>query len=237
MELWWASKIPLLRRLTVYGVGVDPKMVADATARMAFKQRPHFYIWIKKEVFDILAIAYPHSSEPAREKVLRRIARGPKGRQRKTLEPKTIAYEQFNVLVWLRRADKNCPLVKDTIAKIQKLYPEFGEREHPNFDHWTGKSGFIDPKEGFNFNQILSEPPGNYLAELQKATENSIRRDLWSYLDKLKLLFSRNKEWGRGFMEALTKQMAQQHKYGAAFFGHGGMLSKALKIGNGFSAK
>ena len=206
MEIWWSSKIALLRRLTVYGIGISPKLSADGRLDWLLKNDLVFGFGMKKEVFDILAVAYPLASESTREKLLRRIAQGHKGKLRKKLGPETVAYEQFNVLVWLQRADKNCPLVTTAISKIRELYPQFGEREHPDFDSWIGKTGFIDPKEGFNFDQILSEPPGNYLAEIRKAAESSMRRDRWSYLENLKTLFGRKKEWGRGFMEVLARE-------------------------------
>ena len=206
MEAWWSSKLPLLSRLTAYGVGVDPTFSADERLEWLLKNDLVFRAGMKKEVFDILAVSYPHSSKSARQKLLRRIARGHRGRLRKRLGPETIAYEQFNVLVWLRRADRECPLVVAAIARIQGLYPQFGEREHPDFDHWMGKVGFVDPKEGFNFDQILCGPPTHYLAQLRKAQETSMGRDLWSYLDNLKILFSRDKGWGQGFMEALAKE-------------------------------
>jgi hypothetical protein len=85
------------------------------------------------------------------------------------------------------------------------LYPHFGEREHPNLDHWHGKGGFVDPKEGFDFNQILSEPPARHLDGLRKATDHSWRRDRLSYLSNLVLLFPKNREWGKGFMDALAR--------------------------------
>ena len=205
MDTWWSINTPLLRRLTAYGIGVDPKMSADERVDWLLKNNLLFGFGMKKEVFDILAVAYPSASKSAKEKLLHRIELGRKGKTRKNLDSETIAYEQFNVLVWLRRSDNSCQLVNAAIDRIKVLHPQFGEREHPDFDSWMGKAGFIDPKEGFNFDQILAEPPGHYLAELQKATENSMRRDRWSYQENLKILFGRNKEWGKGFMEALAK--------------------------------
>ena len=235
MEVWWASQFPLLRRLTVYGVAVDPQMTADERLQWVVKNDLVFGFGMKKEVFDILSVAYPIASESARIMLMQRISQGHKGKQRKKLGSETIAYEQFNVLVWLRRADKNCPLVDGKIAKIKEKYPEFGEREHPDFDSWIGKIGFVDPKEGFNFDQILSEPPGNYLAELRSAAESSMRRDRWSYLDNLKLLFGQKREWGRGFMDALTKEKDSTADIWNGVFWAWRGLSKPMKTGHGFS--
>jgi hypothetical protein len=161
---------------------------------------------MKKEVFDVLEVAYPNASEAVRRRVVTRIEKGFKAKLRKRLGPETSAYEQFNILVWLRKADAKCPLVADAIAKIQKSHPNFVEREHPAFDHWHGDARFIDPKEGFNIDQILSEPPARFLDKLLNAEENSFRHDRWDHLSLLPALFGKNKEWGKGFTEALASR-------------------------------
>jgi hypothetical protein len=205
LEVWWFSNLPLLRRLTAYGVSVSPTLSADEKIEWLLKNDLVFGFGMKKEVFDILAAAYPKASKQIRQKLLKRIERGHTRKVKKKLDAETSAYEQFNALVWLRKADAQCSYVETAIAKIKKLYPNFGEREHPDFDHWMGGVGFIDPKEGFDFNKILTEPPSFYLDALQKAASNSVRRDKWSYSSNLKPLFTQKKEWGYSFMEALAK--------------------------------
>jgi hypothetical protein len=76
MEVWWSSRVPLLRRLTVYGIGLDPQVSADKRVEWLLKNDLIFRSGMKKEVFDVLAIGYPRSSESARRKLLRRIAQG-----------------------------------------------------------------------------------------------------------------------------------------------------------------
>lgn len=205
-ESWWSSKIPILRRLTIYGVSIDPKMSADQRIDWLLKNDLIFGFGTKKEVFDILAASYAQSSQGMRTKLLAKIERGHRGKMRKSLDPETIAYEQFNVLVWLRRSDSKCKLLNVALSKIHALHPRFGEREHPDFDSWMGKVGFVDPNEGLNFDQILSEPPGHFLTGLQKPAENSLRRDHFNHQANFKTLFIRSRDWGRGFMEALAKQ-------------------------------
>ena len=206
VEVWWATKLPLFRRFAAYARSVDPQYGADERIEWLLSHDLIFRSGMKKEVFDALATAYPKASLLVRRRLLRRIDGGYRGPGAKKLEAGTLAYEKFNVLVWLRRADGKCALLQDAIARIQAVHPEFGEREYPEFDHWHGKAGFIDPKEGFDFDRILSEPPVQYLNSLRKVGDHSVRHDRWDYFSNLATLFARNKDWGQGFVETLASE-------------------------------
>ena len=206
IEAWWSSNLPLLQRLATYGIAVDPTLSSDERLEWLLTNELLFRLGMKKEVFDVLEVAYPSASETARKKLVKRIEQGFKGRLRKSLGQETGAYEQFNILVWLRKADAKCPLVADAIAKIQKSHPNFAEREHPAFDHWIGGVVSIDPREGFKIDEILSEPPARFLSRLLNADDRSFRRDRWDHLSVLPTLFGKNKEWGKSFTEALASK-------------------------------
>ncbi len=206
VEAWWSSKLPLLQRLAVFGISVDPKPSGDERLEWLLTNDLIFRLGMKKEVFDVLNVAYPSSSEASRKRLMRRIEQGFKGTLKKRLGSETGAYEQFNVLMWLRKADTKCSLVADALEKIRKAYPNFAEREHPAFDHWSGDAGFIDPTEGFNVDEILSEPPSRFVDSLLRAVESSMRRDRWDHLSLLQALFGKNKMWGKEFTEELSKR-------------------------------
>jgi hypothetical protein len=203
IEMWWCADLPLLRRLAVYGVGIDPDRSADERIEWLLANDLIFRSGMKKEVFDILALDYRPASKAIRGKLLRRIEQGFRGKLPSRMTPEIAAYAQFNLLIWLRRADGKCPLLAKALSEIKKSYPLFRERAHPEFDVWRGKSGFVDTNEGFDFDGILSELPGVYLDNLQRADEHSARKDRWAYLNNLSVLFARNRAWGQAFMEAL----------------------------------
>jgi hypothetical protein len=181
---------------------------------------------MKKEVFDLLATAYPTASVSRRRRLLRRIDRGYRGPGARQLEPASLAYEKFNALVWLRRCDGNCTLVREALAKIQAIHPNFSERDYPNLDHWHGKAGFIDPKEGFDFDKILSEPPENYLSALRKIGDHSVPRDRWDYFSNLSTLFERDRKWGEGFVETLVHDVEPDAQIWSAIFSAWGRIIK-----------
>lgn len=206
MEAWWRSGVPLLHRLVIYGVATDPIRPADEKLEWLLSNDLIFAWGRKKEVFDVLAVAYPKATASMRRKVVAVIERGLHGKRAEKLQPDTIAYESFNALQWLKNADPSCVMVERAIHKIQKAHPKFGVREHPEFEHWHGEAGFIDPKEGFDFDKILADPPERYLDALLNAKEASFRHDRWSYLGNLKVLFERDRTWAKGFMEAAARR-------------------------------
>jgi hypothetical protein len=121
------------------------------------------------------------------------------------LDKGSSEYEKFNLLIWLKKSDSECPLLQDALTKIKNKYPDFVERGYPQFDHWHSKAGFVDPKERFNFGQILSEPPANYLEELMGAKENTFHKDRWAYCSNLTHLFKENRDWGKEFVNVLLE--------------------------------
>src|SRR5206468_10930042 len=83
IESWWSSNIPLLQRLAAYGVAIDPKLGADDRIEWVLANDLVFRLGMKKEVFDILEVAYPNASETTRRKLVKRIGQGFKGKLRK----------------------------------------------------------------------------------------------------------------------------------------------------------
>lgn len=206
MAIWWNSSVPLLRRLVIYGVSKDVGRSADEKLNWLLDNDLIFTFGLKKEVFDVLAAAYPHATDPVRKAIVERVEVGHKGASAEKLDYDTIAYESFNVLEWLRRAKPDCAFMQEAMARSSKAHPDFAAREHPDFDHWHGSVGFVDPKDGFDFEKILAEPPENYLAALIGSAEASLRKDRWSYLSNLRVLFGRDRKWAEGFIQACASQ-------------------------------
>jgi hypothetical protein len=206
-DTWWRSDVPLLRRFAAYALSVDQQYSADERIEWALERDVIFRSGMKKEVFDVLASGYLSASPRIRRKLLRRIDRGDHGPGAKSLSADTLAYERFNVLVWLRRADTGCSLVQEAIAKIKADHPAFKERDHPDFDIWHGGGGarFIDPAEGFDFPTIIAKPPEDYLRQILNADENAVRRDRWDHLRNLASLYALDRDWGRRFIHALAE--------------------------------
>ncbi len=92
IQVWWSSQVPLLRRLAVYGVNKDSHLNEDARISWILMNDIVFGSGMKKEVFDILQVAYPVASTSVRRKLLKRIALGPLGPKWKKLDSRTSRF-------------------------------------------------------------------------------------------------------------------------------------------------
>ena len=217
-DLWWSTNLPLMMRFAAYARSRDPQYTPDERIKWVLANRLVFRSGMKKEVFDILASAYPAASHRARKALLRYIDRWRGEAGERNLSSDILAYERFNVSTWLRRSDPDCPLVQSAISKIQSAYPHFVEGNHPEFEVWHGKAEFVDPTEGFDLTQILSRPPEHFVEELLQARHDAFKRDLRGHIQCLPKLFKDNKKWGKGFVEALSqKAIANEEIWNGVF--------------------
>jgi hypothetical protein len=215
-NIWWSGNVPILRRFAAYGLAVDPQYTGDEKIDWVLQHDLVFRSGIKKEVFDVMAAGYVTASPARRSRLLRRIDRGYRGPGAKKLSAASLAYEKFNVLIWLQKTDPACDSIRKALDKIRSKYPNFEERDHPNLDHWHVRT--VDPKEGFDFDKILKEPPEQYLNTLRKVGESSVPHDRWDHFNNLPTLFERDAKWADGFVSALTQQDTADPELWTAIF-------------------
>ena len=135
------------------------------------------YLGSKHEVFSIMRYAYPAASTEAKEKFVNYICC-----RNQDIGDETRAYSRFNIFHWLYEVDPNDDLLKEQLALIEKVYPNFAVRDYPDLDYsvtsgWEKEAVIPDLAEGdFTANMILeccnsaraSNPhymPGEFVAE------------------------------------------------------------------------
>jgi hypothetical protein len=203
INIWGKSNVPLLKRLAIYGIGLDASMSGDDRINWLLS-KDLIYAWgMKKEVFDVLKSSYPFTSQEVRKSLIVRIMEGIKNEK---LEERIIAHEKFEILTWLRKSDESCDLLKTAIEEINHSYPDFEEHDHPEFDTWIGGVEFVDPRKGVDFTKILAEEPSNYVDSILSASETSIFGDKWQHLAILKELFERDRTWSEKFIGNLVQR-------------------------------
>lgn len=203
---WWSSGIPIFKRLSVYAYSIDNSVSADEAILWLLSNDLIFRSGMKKEVFDLLAKTYNSASSKTKKRLLQRISRGYTGAGAKKLDSDTLDYEKYNVLVWLKRHERDCQLLEDALRELTDNRPDFSERDHPEFDYWIHGGGIVDPSEGIDFEKILSNPPAEFIESLKCSREGSFKRDRWRHLSNLKTLFERKNEWGCDFIRQLSKE-------------------------------
>jgi hypothetical protein len=164
VQAWASSEVPILRRLAIHAVAVDP--TRSGTEKLAWLAS---YGWLfdyelKHEVFELLAMALPEADGPAVEDLVRTVVAGPPGDDENLRD-----YEVFNALEWIGRYS-DAPSAVSALAGIRSDRPEFVARQHPDFGSWSevGVRGAVAPMPIEVFHQRLRGDRGELLAELSQ---------------------------------------------------------------------
>jgi hypothetical protein len=164
IHAWSASEVPILRRLAIHAVAVDTTRSGTDELAWLLDHGWLFDHQLKHEVFELLASALPSADDAIVDRLVAAATVGPEG-----LDDDVRAYEAFNVLVWIDRYS-TAPSASAAIAQAQAEHPDFGKREHPDFDSWseTGVRGYTPPMPVEDFHALLHR---DRTAALDKLTE------------------------------------------------------------------
>ena len=199
VDVWRESKMPIFTRFAIYGIGLNISMTSEERIQWLEDNDFIYRSDLKKEVFDVLKNIYLAASMKGRKKLLARIKAGIPSEDQ---DVQTVAYKKFNILNWLMKADDSCELLKAGLEEIKINHPDFNESEYPEFDSWVVKGGSVDPKEAFDFDKILSEPPSKYVDSMLAAKETSISK-YRSYIIKVGVFFQKDKTWSEKLIHEL----------------------------------
>jgi hypothetical protein len=133
VALWIESDAPILRRLSITGMTHHPLLNPDEKLSWAISNRLLEDIWLKNEMFALLAEVYGASGKEIRADFLAEAEatyrQEGEGHER---------YQLFNLFSWLHSHAPECELVAEKLRQIQERHPEWRVREHPDFNSWIG---------------------------------------------------------------------------------------------------
>lgn len=130
---WIESDAPILRRLAITGMTSHPLLTPDEKLSWAISNRFPEDVQLKNEMFALLAEVYAASGERNRAEFLAQ-AEATYAEEGEEHE----RYELFNLLSWLHAHAPECELVAEKLQRIQERHPQWGVREHPDFNSWIG---------------------------------------------------------------------------------------------------
>jgi hypothetical protein len=130
---WIESDAPILRRLAITGMVHHSLLTSEEKLSWAISNRLIEDVWLKNEMFALLAEVYGACSEDVRDEFLVQ-AEGAYSQEGEDHE----RYELFNIFSWLHSHDPECGLVSQKLEQIQRRHPEWRVREHPDFNSWIG---------------------------------------------------------------------------------------------------
>jgi SIR2-like domain len=120
----------LFRRLAIHAMAVAPHVAASNKLLWLLEQVGLYQFGLKHEVFRLLKLAWGGATDEAKDMVVAAAEDG----MRATDE--ASEYEIYNLLYWLSTLTPAHSSSIRAFENVQIAHPNFGPRDHPDFDHW-----------------------------------------------------------------------------------------------------
>lgn len=180
---WWNLGRAVMQRLALHLVANDQELSADDKLSWLLDRTGPYAEHLKHETYQVLAAAVGIASPSLKQRVLDAAAAGPDYPEEIPDRDRHFAYAKYNLLAWLTQADPDWAEAQIAFDAAQAENPDFGVREHPDFDSWmtSGTWGGTPPMDIEEFIQALAQNASAALDDLlsQDYSERHIDQPGW----------------------------------------------------------
>jgi hypothetical protein len=142
IDLWERSESQLLQRLAIHGWGKRSDITPDEVLEYIQDRGWLYGRGLKHEVLMLLKTVFPGAPADSQRRFIQhsmttRVLDGddvPEGTDIIGISD----YERYNVAAWLKQIAPESEAARDHFAVLQSQHPDFGVREHVEFDHFIG---------------------------------------------------------------------------------------------------
>lgn len=158
---WLVADSPVLRRLALHGLAEDPTLSSDETLQRIAREGVLYRRGLKHEVFTVLKARFPGASETEKQAFIdysmgSQVIDG----QDADLERRGIRdYERYNVAAWLTMVAPDSAVARQHFQALQTAHPDFGVRDHPDFDSWSGGASWVTETSPVSADDLLKDAP------------------------------------------------------------------------------
>ena len=199
----FASNVPILQRLAVFGIAHATQPTADE--KLGWLLQHNLIYRYKTDVFRFLELNYPKASDELRQRVVHAASAGPAGTLFNGIGEDTLLYERFNLLVWLHHAAPQCDHAREALGKIRRVKPDFRDRERPDLDFSFGEARWLDGTEGFNVQEITKQDVRAFISgRPSPGDENHFDSKRSRYCNSISVAATQNPEWGMSLLNELA---------------------------------
>lgn len=166
VNAWAACEIPILRRLALHAWSERPDRDGTAKIEWLRAQGWLFDHQLRHEVFRIIELALPTTTEEVANALVAAALRGPTS----MLDEERRAYARFNLLSWIRCHAPDLQSAVSAIEQLQTEHPLFVEREHPDLLSRM-EFGSVQPRPPMTANELhqrISDGAVGAVAELRR---------------------------------------------------------------------
>ena len=172
IESWYVARPLLLKRLAIYATAKRTDISPSAALDLIEHHRWLYLSSLKHETFELLRAVFARADEAAQRRFVAHSMAANVLPDSVALDPdavQTVAYERYNVAVWLHQIAPDSAIATEHLERLQQQHGEFGPREHPDMDHWIS-AGFVGPQSPVSADELLAmsgEEAARYLIEYQ----------------------------------------------------------------------
>ena len=141
ITLWEHSESLVLKRLAIHGWGRRTDAAAEAVLKHIEDRGWLYGSGLKHEVYMLLKEVFPGVDAEAQERLIRHSmsANVLDGDLLEDVDVDAIsAYERYNLAAWLKQIAPESETAQNHFAALQAQHPDFGVRDHVDFDHYVG---------------------------------------------------------------------------------------------------
>lgn len=161
-----SSEIPLLRRLAIHAVTVQPAWSADVRLSWLLGRADLHGLTEHHEVHRAAALNYAAASRDARQAVVNAVLAQTLPANDDWPAEKRTSRSHFDWLSWLLRAKPDCALAEAGLAPIKTQYPDWRPSDHPDLTHWFGSADWVGSQSPSTVEQLLAREPHEQLDDL-----------------------------------------------------------------------
>jgi len=208
INMWFSSDCRILKRLGLFGVAKAKQWDPETKIKWILQNDLLYALGFKHEVFVVLEDSYGRVPEELRRQVLDGTAGGPKIAG---LEAESVAYEEYNLTLWLATHAPESSLTKARLLEIEEQHPNFVPREHPDMDAWIGTATYNISNSPQGYEELLSKSPEEQLDFIIGFEPKDIFRESRAeLLQQLSAAVARNFAWGQRFAEVMAERQQWQ---------------------------
>lgn len=160
------SDVPLLRRLSIHAITVQPKQSPEERLKWLLDRVGLHELSEHHEVHRAVALNYAAVPDPARKAIIDAVlARTLPATDDWSAETRT-ARSHFDWLSWLLHAKPDCALAGAALAPLKVRYPDWVPSDHPDLTHWTGSEDRMCSESPWSVEQLLAWEPSEQLDDL-----------------------------------------------------------------------
>ena len=137
------SSSEMVQRMALDALSEARSGEADVLLKVLIERGLVYELSARPEVFRLMKTMYRHASADIKEELLEHILRSDGPDHEIEVRP----YERYNALVWLSTEQDSGDPVQEALGAMQKKYPNFAPREHPDVNFWVTVGGQPEPEE------------------------------------------------------------------------------------------